>query len=136
MPAPSIKALAKKTGKSDKEIEKLWKEAKKITTQEFNKPESKFSDKEWKYTVGILKNMLGISDSILQKFLKSNKSSEDFIETVTSGQFSVGEPGGIIPKKKDDEDDEEIEDDLSIDKGNSLYSNKNYNQFTATEDRK
>lgn len=106
MPSPYVKSLSKETGKSVAEIEKLWDKAKEISSDTFGKPESDFGAKEYKYTVGIVKNMLGINENILDPsfFLKSGKSARDFIrETVVSANFSIGDENPVVNKNKDED---------------------------------
>lgn len=90
MPSAYVKSLSKETGKSTNELEKLWDKAKKITSETFNKTEDEFGSKEYSYTVGIVKNMLGLKEELLDpmNFLMSEMSAEQYIETVTSGSFS------------------------------------------------
>lgn len=112
MPSPYVKKLAQDTGKSVAEIEKLWDKAKEITSDTFGKAEADFSSKEYKYTVGIIKNMLGVNENLLNPavFMKSNKSAKDFIkETTTSANFSIGDvnPVGVSKDANDGEDDAE-----------------------------
>lgn len=64
MPVPYLSNLSKETGKSLDELEKLWGEAKKITSEHFNKPESEFGDKEFAYVVGVIKKMVGKEENI------------------------------------------------------------------------
>lgn len=100
MPSPYVKKLASETGKSVAEIEKLWDKAKGITADTFGKSEDDFGTKEYKYTVGIIKNMLGVNEMVLDPsiFLKSGKSAKDFIkETVVSANFSIGDTNPVSP---------------------------------------
>lgn len=108
MPSPFVKKLSQETGKSEKEIEKLWKKAKEIASEEFGKTEDDFGNKEYAFVTGAVKKMLGVDESILDpsKFLESDYSAKDYIETVVSGNFSIGNV-----KPPEDEEDEE-EDDL------------------------
>ena len=72
----AIFTLAKQAGKSDKEAEKLWKKAKKITIDTFGK-------ENWDYTMGVYKQMLGINEAINPvDFVSSNKNAKEFIEQV------------------------------------------------------
>lgn len=107
MPSPYVNSLAKETGKSVSEIEKLWNKAKEISSDTFGKPEKDFGAKEYKYTVGIVKNMLGLDEKVLDPsfFLNSDKSAKEFIETVTSAQFTIGDV--TVAKDKDDDEKEE-----------------------------
>jgi len=57
MPNNIVKSFAKQSGKSTKEVEKLWKEAKGIASKEYPKVQ-KDSDKYFKIVTGILKKML------------------------------------------------------------------------------
>lgn len=56
MPANIVKSFAEQTGKSEAEVEKLWKEAKKIAADNGHK-------EEYDYIVGILKKMLKLNES-------------------------------------------------------------------------
>jgi hypothetical protein len=114
MPSPYVKSLSKETGKPESEIEKLWSKAKDITSDTFNKKEKDFEDKEYSYTVGIVKNMLGIKEELLDpsKFLNSDLSAREFIETVTSSSFPSLDKNLIPPE----EDEEEPEEELKITK--------------------
>lgn len=60
MPAPAIKSFAKKTGKSEAEVEKLWKEAKKAAGESYS--ETGDSEKFYGTAMKILKNKLNISE--------------------------------------------------------------------------
>ena len=94
MPSNIVADFAKKTGKSKAEVEKLWKKAKEITSDTFGKSEKDFSDREWGYVTGTLKNMLGIKESTFSEFVESGKDLVSFLneEAQTSGSFS-----GITP---------------------------------------
>lgn len=113
MPSPYVKKLASETGKSVAEIEKLWSKAKEISADTFGKPESDFGTKEYKYTVGIVKNMLGLNEKVLDPsiFLGSGKSAKDFIkETVVSANFSIGDVNPIKVSKNANSGEEDAED--------------------------
>lgn len=117
MPSPYVNKLSKETGKSVAEIEKLWNKAKDITADTFGKSEDDFGTKEYKYTVGIIKNMLGVNEKILDPsiFLKSGKSAKDFIkETVTSANFTIGDVNPVSVSK-DANDGEEKAKDMTYD---------------------
>jgi hypothetical protein len=62
MPAPSIEKFAKESGKSKKEVEKLWNKAKKIVSKEYPKIKEK-NPRFWKLTTGIVKKMLKLDES-------------------------------------------------------------------------
>jgi len=119
MPSPYITKLVKETGKSEKEIEKLWKKAKEIASEDFGKDEDDFGSKEYSYTTGVVKKMLGVDESILDpsKFLESECSAKDYLETVVSGNFSIGNvqpPKDEIEDEEDEDDDEEEDDEYYI----------------------
>ena len=109
MPSPWIKKISKETGKSEKEIEKLWDKAKIITSEEFGKKEDQFGNKEYSYTVGVVKNMLGVDESLLNpaKFLESELSAEKYLETLVSSKFTIGNVKS--PEKEEEEEEEENE---------------------------
>jgi hypothetical protein len=103
MPASIIKSFAKKTGKSVSEIEKKWQEAKKIAASMGKK-------EEYDYIVGILKNILGINESITDIFLKSGKNFKEFYEEITSsdlGELPENPPVGSFKKRKKDKNETE-----------------------------
>lgn len=103
MPSPIIKSFSKQTGKSVKEVEKLWKDA--------EKEASKMGKKEnYAYITGILKSMLGIDESftdyyknLSKQFLNSDKKTlKDFIEKIegsVSTEFS-DKPEKVLSGKK------------------------------------
>ncbi len=100
MPSPYVNKLAKETGKSVSEVEKLWDKAKEITSDTFGKKEDDFGSKEYSYTTGIVKNMLGVKEELLDptKFQDSKLSAKQFIEEVmSSNQFDIG---NVIPPKE------------------------------------
>lgn len=109
MPSPYIKTLSKETGKSEKEIERVWKKAKEITSEEFGKNEDDFSKREYSYAMGVVKRMMGIDESIIDPtyFLESDLSAKDYIETIISGNFSIGNV-----RKKKTRDEENYDDDI------------------------
>ena len=109
MPSPYVNKLAKETGKSVSEVEKLWDKAKEITSDTFGKKEDDFGSKEYSYTTGIVKNMLGVKEELLDptKFQDSKLSAKQFIEEVmSSNQFDIG---NVIPPKEVKEEPVDIE---------------------------
>lgn len=70
MPAPSIKALATRAGKSEAEGERLWKKAKEAAKGSklkggttIGSSESAWGNAEWAYVTGVFKKMLGLKES-------------------------------------------------------------------------
>lgn len=61
MPNSVIVGLAKKSGKSEGDVEKLWKEAKSIAKKEYPDVDSE-SDQYFKIVTGILKKMLKLTE--------------------------------------------------------------------------
>ncbi len=110
MPSPFLKSLAKEIGKTEKELEQYWNKAKEITAETFGKKEDDFGTKEYKYITGIVKNMAGVKEEVLDpsKFIESDLSAKEFIETVVSADFSIG---NVYPpeEEKDNEKGLEIE---------------------------
>ena len=82
MPASNIKALARKSGKSEKEVEKMWDEAKKIATETLGKGKED-TDQYDAYVTGIVKNMLGLKEATLdiKEFLEFKGSVKEFIDS-------------------------------------------------------
>ena len=105
MSSPYIKSLSRETGKPESELEKLWSKAKEITSDTFNKKESEFGEKEYSYTVGIIKNMLGLKEEVLNpaKFLESEMSAREYIETITSSAFPSLDKDLTPPEEEDKE---------------------------------
>jgi len=61
MPANIIKPFADKSGKSEEEVERLWKKAKQIAVDDGRAEED---ENFYPYVVGILKKMLNIESSM------------------------------------------------------------------------
>jgi hypothetical protein len=96
MPGAQLQAFADKTGKSLKEVEKLWDQAKDIATKEYDK--TKEDDGFYEIVTGILKKSLGIKES--------------FIDMVDVEMIQLDEIMHEKKQKKDsDEEDEEVEDE-------------------------
>lgn len=108
MASPYVTKLIKMTGKPEAEVERAWEEAKKITVETLGKTEDKFGKTEYDYAVGIVMNMFGKKEAVLNPeiFLASDKPAREFIEEVISSNFDLG-TGPIINKKKDDEEEDD-----------------------------
>src|ERR1700690_3701936 len=109
MLSPYARKIAKEIGKPIEEIESRWQEAKKIAEENLGKSESNFTNEDYNYVAGILKNKLGIHDSIKVKdFIDSGKPAKEWIETVISSQFNIGKiiPPVVKRRDLDNEDDE------------------------------
>lgn len=109
MPATIIKSFAKKTGKSEKEIEQLWKKANKEAS-------SMGKSKDYDYIVGILKNMLGLDEEINIKdftnmFIESEDNFDKFYETLTAGNIESGDIPDTLKYVKRPQESEEDEDE-------------------------
>ena len=59
MPTPFLKRLSKEKDISLKELEEWWSEAKLQASNKFNKPENKFSGRQWGYVTSIVKRRAG-----------------------------------------------------------------------------
>jgi hypothetical protein len=107
MPNNIVVSFSDKTGKSVDEVEALWDKAVEITQDTFGSNKKNFGNKEYKYTVGVLKNMLNIKEnkkSIMKLFLENKDTVDSFIENVISGSFPM--PDQVIPPINDDEEEE------------------------------
>lgn len=62
MPAPVIASFADKSGKSKKEVERLYNKAKDIVDKQYEVETD--SDEYYQIVMGVLKQMLGISEEI------------------------------------------------------------------------
>lgn len=60
MPAALVATIAKEKGISQKEAEKRWEKAKKITKDETGMSESEDGDKYWSYVTGVFKKSMGV----------------------------------------------------------------------------
>ena len=84
MPGEVLKSLAKKAGKSIKQAEELWNEAKKSADKKGLTPES---DSYWSYVTGTVKEMLGIESADLLKMGYSTKLISEEIISKSSASF-------------------------------------------------
>lgn len=94
MPAKQLQSFADKSGKSLKEVEKLWDQAKAIAKKEYPNAED---DRFYAIVTGILKKSLGLKE-------------DTFLDLVDSELSHLSE---MEEKKKDmeeDDEDEEVED--------------------------
>lgn len=62
MPNKVIKSYAKKTGKSEDELEKKWKKAEEITKKKFGSYEDNYG-----YVMGVFKKMISLKESFIYK---------------------------------------------------------------------
>ncbi len=107
MPNAVLKSYSKKYGLPISKLEKDWDFAIKETERTFGKSESNFKDKEWKYTMELLKIKNNINEgkevkaksSITEAFLKSKLSAREFFETTIS-ESTINEGWVDIYKKK------------------------------------
>ena len=113
MPKNIINSFAKKTKKSKKEIESYLKKAKK-------EAKAMGMENKYDYIVGILKNMLGLDESITDMFLKSGKKFNEFYEEITSvdlgDELPENPPIGSFKKRKKKNNDEEEENEEESEK--------------------
>ena len=70
MPNNIIKSFAEKSGKSIEEVEALWDKAKRITDKEYIKKDGQNDDRYYSIVTGIVKKMLKIEESTIEKFSK------------------------------------------------------------------
>ena len=88
MPKNVIKSFIKKTGKSEKELEKVWARATKEAS-------AMGMEKDSSYVTEIFKTMLNIKESVdikefTKKFIESNKNFDNFYEVLTAGSIERG----------------------------------------------
>lgn len=120
MPTPFVKKLASETGKSIEDIEKFWDKAKKITADKFSIPESKFESEQYAYCVGIVKNMVGVDEDLMdpEKFISSDKNAHEYIEDImTSSGFNIGNvtvAKDALSVQSDPEEVEDHEEDIEV----------------------
>ena len=65
MPNSVIQSYAKKTGKSQKELEKKWKKAEEITKGKFGDYKNHYG-----YVMGVFKKMCNVNESFIYKVIK------------------------------------------------------------------
>lgn len=100
MPAPAIKSLAAKAGKSEAEGERLWKKAKEAAKGSklkggttIGSSESAWGNAEWAYVTGVFKKMLGLkeADACYRVVLNG-----DEVQMIHNGaQVPLGESGDV-----------------------------------------
>lgn len=143
MPNSIVTALAKESGKSVKAVEKLWKKAKEITADSFGKTESEFTDRDWSYVTGVLKNMLGLEETVKKKkkvdlvesFISSEKSFDEFYE---EDIFPVNPVDVIDYGVYEEEEDEEVEfsDEDEMDEMKNWYGEAEEKDDDKKDDKK
>lgn len=111
MVSPYITKLMKLTGKNEHEVEYAWEEAKRVTSETLGKTEDKFGKTEYDYAFGIVMNLFGKKEAILNPeiFINSEKSAKDFLEEMISGDFNIPEEPITIKNKDDNKDETEDE---------------------------
>lgn len=134
--SPYLKTLAKDLGMSPRQLEIPWKRAKEITIETFGKPEEAFGNTEYKYAMDTVRSMLGLSEDspmLPTNFLKSEKSAEEYLETLTSGQFDIGHvfvsDRGEPVKRSIAQDETDAMDDVGTD-----YPNASGNSSVGSSD--
>jgi hypothetical protein len=101
MPNAVVKSYAEKTGKSVKEVEALWDQAKQIAGKKFKENTEKF----YRYTMGIFKRSLGISS--VQTIVSVSTTTGALIsrsgcscdETKDEGRFKIWWQGPVYSSK-------------------------------------
>jgi hypothetical protein len=112
--SPYVKELVKETGMSERDIKPVWKKAKEITVETFNKEEEDFTSKEYNYTLETARRMLGLDESILDptNFLKSESSAKEYIDSLmevqVSGDFGIDKT--LNPPEEETPEEEEMPD--------------------------
>ena len=66
MPSPYLAKLSKELDIPMKELEEKWSKAKEVTSETFGVAVGDFGDREYAYTTGVVKKMLGIVESYIQ----------------------------------------------------------------------
>lgn len=94
MPNNVIKSMAKKAGKSPKDAEKKWVQAKNIAKEELGVSEKDFekdTSKGYKYAMNVFKKLLGIKENTEMKkskkknFFEMGMSAMEYIDSVYPG---------------------------------------------------
>lgn len=79
MPANVVAGLAKRSGKSEGEVEKLWDKAKGIAKKEY--PDvSDDSDRYFKIVTGIVKSMLGLKEGFVETADKEMEKLDELVK--------------------------------------------------------
>ena len=108
MPAQQLKSFAEKSGKSLKEVEKLWEQAKAIAKKEYADAKD---DKFYAIVTGILKNSLGLKE-------------ETFLDMVDSEMSNLSEMCGKKHMKEEDDMDKDDEDEEVDEEGKKKKKKK------------
>lgn len=112
MPNNIVKSFAKKTGKSESEVERLWNKAEGIVKKDYKDVE-KESDKYYQITTGILKNMLSLEGNE-----ESNPILEDYLDMIK----------GILNNKKERINVKKVEKEKAKARNTNVKdTNSNYN---------
>jgi len=110
--SPYVKKLVEETGEDEKKVSEVWKKAKSITRQDLGIDEDSFTKKEhFEYALDVARSHLGLDEKTVDptSFLSSEKSAEEYIETVVSADFTIG---NVWPAEKEDHVSAEGEDDI------------------------
>ena len=123
MPATIIKSFAEKSGKSEKEVEKLWDQANAIVSKEY-KSVKNGSDQYFKLVTGTLKNMLGLKETYVERqFMKFEDLIEEELKKINEEDMEK------------DESDEEVDEECDCeDKENCDCNKKKKNKKDAESD--
>jgi len=130
MQSPYIKKMVKELGLSEKEVVKFWNTAIKTTEDMRGMEEDNFTYKEYNYAMQTVRHLALPEEKILEEsisiseFIGSGKTAQEFLETVTSGNFSIGDKTAIKQSKnlgKDFElEDEGLDIDVALDKASKV----------------
>lgn len=116
MVSPYVKKISKETGRDIDEINELWAKSKAAISEKVGKDEEDFSKADFESTEEYLYSMLGLNEYTTDpsKFLRSDKSAKEFIETTVSGNFKGSinpDDGGIVPPEDEEEESDEDEEE-------------------------
>lgn len=117
MPSNVLKGIAKKSGKSEDELEKLWDKAKEAAKEEYPDVDEE-SDQFYKIVTGILKKMAGVNESFdeimnreFANLAKLDEEKKKYKEEDEEEDDEDEEDEKDKKKMKKSKDDEEVDDE-------------------------
>ena len=128
MPNKILKSWSDKYDIKLSKLEDYWSEAIEVAEETFGKSKEDFKDKEYKYVMGVVKNMAKIKESkkgLTESFLSSKKDARSFIEeAVLSSNLAVDVP--LIQKDEEEELEEGIYESDCIEEYEEEYEEDDY----------
>lgn len=112
---PWVRKLNRELGVDKKKAQKAWDEAVTIAEDMHGKAEESFDTSEFEFAYETAKDIVRKTEirHSITDFIESGKSAREYIESVTSGDFSVLDTHYRRKDKDDDEDEDEEQEKLN-----------------------